>query len=111
MSPAVRHEESYDPGHVGIKLLVVMSFAWFAAWLFVRWAFIVWLTLVGAYAVTLAIASAAQAMGFRIAPDWTSRFFRTAGWFVLSGFVSLVFLIVTVAGVYVWTGRFILRHW
>ena len=79
-------------------LAVAASLAWLGAWFLIRGAFAVWATMFVVYVFLLAASilfdpGAARAPAFAA---WRARFFRTSGWVVLSGLMSLA--IMTVVG-------------
>ena len=85
--------DPYVPEYFGIKLYVVAALGWLAAWVVAPWTFGAWALILAVYVVTLSVFSLARALLPQSTvghEDWIRSFFRTAGWFVLSGLASIV---------------------
>lgn len=82
------------------------SLLWLGGWRSIPGAFAVWVLLFGVYVVALSIFGlflGPKSIEINTVWDWRSSFLRTAEWFVLSGFLSIVyaalyFIALTLAG-------------
>jgi hypothetical protein len=77
--------------------MLAIAVAWAVAWLYLRAAFAVWLILLGVYVAMMVVlpwvySSTTDSSGSY--HSWLPRFVRTAGWLVLSGFLSIALFVL-----------------
>jgi hypothetical protein len=74
----------------------VVSVLWLGAWTWIRGAFTVWLIMLAVYMVVLAVTIVLAPTSRRTPAlhEWQARFFETSGWLVLSGLLSLSYILV-----------------
>jgi hypothetical protein len=92
-----RHQSIFNT-----NLYVTGSLGWLCVWLSIPGAFNVWLALVDVYRLLLASFAIAASLGYRgpvAEREWWTDFFRTSGWLVMSGVLSIVFYL---AVLFVW---------
>jgi hypothetical protein len=77
-------------------LIVAASVLWLGAWIWIRSAFTIWVIMVGVYGLILAMTILSPRTSPRSSAfdAWQERFIRTSGWVVLSGFLTLAYIVV-----------------
>jgi hypothetical protein len=77
--------------------VLVVSLAWAVAWVSFRGAFVIWLILLGVYVAVMAFIPwvyTSKPDSFGSFQHSLPRFVRTAGWLVLSGFLSIALFVL-----------------